>query len=357
MDPFGFNHAAPFPVPATGINLEFPDETAVIHFDQNYLHPPYPEMIKAAIAALNDASGSSKDAISRYIEETYSNLPPTHSEELAAWLQALTSNRELLQMRNCYTLPGFTLLAPVFAPAAPSGASAHRKRGRPRKLKPTTEPYFERSLESVNKANEANDFQVEAVAVVQEKRPERQVKKNEAEGSNGDFEKRRGRPKKSTKAVLSEPSGYPKRGPGRPPKSRSVADVSNGPVKTLAVTGVNTRGRPKRSVGNGQEPEVPKTIGWRPMQVRNNEEVGSRVLGPVSPQWMVDYAHVRARIGYIQSKMKKAIGVIKPHLMNQIITNGHVGTALQELDQISTMDVMAVSLADPDIEPEPTEET
>ncbi|CAM8978108.1 hypothetical protein QQ045_018621 [Rhodiola kirilowii] len=352
MDSLGFNPAFPFPVPATAtLDLSHPPPPiSAFHHHQNPISerppPPYAEMIKSAIGALSEPEGSSKQAISKYIEQAYANLPPTHSDELAANLQILKNNGELLQFKHFFKLPG----SPPLAPAAASGGSAHRKRGRPRKLKPTTEPKFENCVNSVNESP------VESVALP-EKRVVRPAKVSfGAEGGNNGVvesleKKRRGRPKKINKAVLSGPSGYPKRSPGRPPKSRSVADVFNGPVET------KRRGRPKTSLGDKQAAQVLKRIGRCATKVAADyEKVGSRKLGPAEPQWMVDYAHVRAKFNYIQSKMKKAIEVIKPHLMNQMMANGHIGMALQDLDQISTMDVMAVSLADPDEEPEATAE-
>uniref|UniRef100_A0A7N0V493 H15 domain-containing protein n=1 Tax=Kalanchoe fedtschenkoi TaxID=63787 RepID=A0A7N0V493_KALFE len=363
MDPYGgFN---PFPMPATVSALDLPPPPPLPLQNPIALHqvPLHPEMIKAAIGALNEPNGSSKHAISRYIERAYPNLPPAHPDDLAACLLALKNNGDLLQIKHSFKLSGSApppppppppALVPTPAAAAASGGgSSHRKRGRPRKLKPTTEPNFGPNFEP---ATEANGAPVEPVASPEKSagRPARVVSWAE-EGSNGVGEtgekKSRGRPKRTIKkTVLTGPSGYPKRSPGRPPKSRSVADVFGSPVMTLAIAGARKRGRPKGSLSSGKAAKVLKKTGGRP------GKAGSRVLGPAEPQWMVDYAHVRAKFDYIQSKMRKAIGVIKPHLINQSMANGHLGTALQELDQISTMDVMAVSLADRDAAPEATAE-
>lgn len=67
--------------------------------------------------------------------------------------------------------------------------------------------------------------------------------------------------------------------------------------------------------------------------------------------------HIFSSADLQQSKMREAIGVIKPQLLSQIVTNGHIGAALQELDQIATMDVMAVSLGGPVEKPQAQAET
>uniref|UniRef100_A0A7N0UUG5 H15 domain-containing protein n=1 Tax=Kalanchoe fedtschenkoi TaxID=63787 RepID=A0A7N0UUG5_KALFE len=358
MDHYGgFN---PFSTPATASAHDLPQMGGVLQ-SQNPISvhplPLYPEMIKAAIGALNEPNGSSKHAISKYIERAYPNLPPTHSDDLAACLLALKNSGELLQIKHSFKLsgsapppPAVPAPAPTPPSAASGGGSSLRKRGRPRKLKPTTEPNFEPNVEPVTEANGA----LVEPAALPEKRADHpdKVRLGAEEGGNGvvdSGEKRgRGRPRRIIKkSVLRGPLGYPKRRPGRPPKSRSVADVFGGPVKNLAlaIAGAKRRGRPKslHSQAGGRAAKAPK-------------KAGSRVLGPAEPQWMVDYAHVRAKFEYIQSKMRDAIGVVKSHFMNQIEGNEHLGAALQELDQISTMNFMAVSLADPATAPEATAE-
>ncbi|KAI9166045.1 hypothetical protein LWI28_025241 [Acer negundo] len=58
--------------------------------------PPYAEMIYAAIMALKKKDGSSKIAIGKHIEQSYSNLPANHSTLLTQHLQRLKNTGYLL---------------------------------------------------------------------------------------------------------------------------------------------------------------------------------------------------------------------------------------------------------------------
>lgn len=138
--------------------------------------------------------------------------------------------------------------------ATPGGSSARRKRGRPRKLKPTTEPSFQQTVVEPFVSEDNGLSVLEDVSeVVQEKRVARPVKRFGVDMVPKDMVNK--------KAVLKGPLGYPKRGRGRPSKSRSVTDVFNGPLKMLAIAGMKRRGRPKRSVTKKHEAVAPKVIG------------------------------------------------------------------------------------------------
>nr|DAD35723.1 TPA_asm: hypothetical protein HUJ06_006363 [Nelumbo nucifera] len=67
--------------------------------------PQYSEMIFAAIAALDDKNGSSKSAISKYIESQYGNLPAGHSQLLSHHLNRLKESGELIMVKNNYIKP------------------------------------------------------------------------------------------------------------------------------------------------------------------------------------------------------------------------------------------------------------
>ncbi|KAI3735623.1 hypothetical protein L6452_15130 [Arctium lappa] len=71
----------------------------------NGAHPPYSEMIVAAIAALQDKDGSSRQAIAKYIEKEYANLPPTHSSLLTHHLKRMKNEGELMMVKHSYMLP------------------------------------------------------------------------------------------------------------------------------------------------------------------------------------------------------------------------------------------------------------
>nr|GEX05278.1 hypothetical protein [Tanacetum cinerariifolium] len=69
------------------------------------LHPPYSEMIIAAICALKDKDGSSRQAIAKYIEKEYMNLPPTHPTLLTNHLKRMKNEGELIMVKHSYMLP------------------------------------------------------------------------------------------------------------------------------------------------------------------------------------------------------------------------------------------------------------
>ncbi|XP_042016591.1 HMG-Y-related protein B-like [Salvia splendens] len=93
--------------------------------------PPYPEMILAAIQALNEENGSNKSAISKHIakdiEATYGPIPPAHSALLNHHLNKMKSSGQLLFLKNNYLVPD---------PNAPP----RRGRGRPPKPKTPLPP-------------------------------------------------------------------------------------------------------------------------------------------------------------------------------------------------------------------------
>ncbi|CAM0951292.1 unnamed protein product [Alopecurus aequalis] len=84
--------------------------------------PPYPEMILAAIEALDEKNGANKSAISTYIEEKYQDLPSAHASLLTANLASMKESGKLTFVKNNY------LKAADAAEPTPK-----RGRGRPRK--------------------------------------------------------------------------------------------------------------------------------------------------------------------------------------------------------------------------------
>uniref|UniRef100_A0A7N0U8A3 HMG-Y-related protein A n=1 Tax=Kalanchoe fedtschenkoi TaxID=63787 RepID=A0A7N0U8A3_KALFE len=158
--------------------------------------PQYPEMILAAIDALNDPNGSNKTAISNYIESTYSDLPATHSTLLSHHLNRMKLSGELVMPKNNYMRPD---------PNTPP------KRGRGRPPKPKSD-------------------------------------KPEAEKLANSSPRPRGRPPKSKDSVSKpkpSPSGRPR---GRPPKKAKIDDPSSPkPDAPPAPTGPpRGRGRPPK---------------------------------------------------------------------------------------------------------------
>ncbi|KAJ4961320.1 hypothetical protein NE237_021230 [Protea cynaroides] len=67
--------------------------------------PSLPEMILAAITALNEQTGSSKTAIAKYIESQHGDLLGGPSTLLTQHLNRMKDNGELIMVKNNYLLP------------------------------------------------------------------------------------------------------------------------------------------------------------------------------------------------------------------------------------------------------------
>ncbi|GAA0166567.1 hypothetical protein LIER_21693 [Lithospermum erythrorhizon] len=88
-------------------------------------HPPYEEMITTAIAALNESEGSSKQAISKYIDRVFKNLPSNHSELLTHHMKMLKNSGQIVLLRRSYMLPPRSASAPppFIAPPPPNATT------------------------------------------------------------------------------------------------------------------------------------------------------------------------------------------------------------------------------------------
>ncbi|KAL6969980.1 hypothetical protein U1Q18_029690 [Sarracenia purpurea var. burkii] len=151
--------------------------------------PQYPELIMAAIEALNDKNGSSKSAISKHIEDTYGELPAAHTTLISHHLNKLNQSGELVMVKNNYMKPD---------PNAPP----RRGRGRPPKPRDS----------------------VSETTVVGSPRPRGRPPKED--GSSSTSGRPRGRPPKKAKTAAPPPPppNGERRGRGRPPKVKpSVA--------------------------------------------------------------------------------------------------------------------------------------
>ncbi|KAG5532140.1 hypothetical protein RHGRI_026677 [Rhododendron griersonianum] len=171
--------------------------------------PLYPEMIMAAIEALNDESGSNKSAISRQIEATYGELPAAHTTLLSHHLNKMKQGGQLVMVKNNYMKPD---------PNAPP----RRGRGRPPKPKTAS------SLPTAD-------------AVASPPRPRGRPPKardpfappSEAKAKPASSGRPRGRPPKKAKVESAVEGGVtsaaPARGRGRPPKVKQ--EVVAAPVE------------------------------------------------------------------------------------------------------------------------------
>ncbi|KAG8047361.1 hypothetical protein GUJ93_ZPchr0008g14140 [Zizania palustris] len=159
--------------------------------------PPYPEMILAAIDALDDKNGSNKSAISNYIEGKYGDLPPAHASLLTAHLARMKESGELIFLKNNYFRAGAPNLAPK------------RGRGRPPKPKdPNAPPPAPKPSSPRPRGRPPKSKNPISDAVAQ---------------ATSGMPKPRGRPPKKAKtAPTPAPAGSVKRGRGRPPKVRPV---------------------------------------------------------------------------------------------------------------------------------------
>ncbi|KAI4385879.1 hypothetical protein MLD38_003867 [Melastoma candidum] len=170
--------------------------------------PPYPELIIAAIDALNDPNGSNKTTISRHIESLYPNLPSSHATHLAHHLNRMKQDGDLVLLKNNYMRPDLD-------------APPKRGRGRPRKNAEPTPLPVQAAAPSLPGPPKSGDS-------------EAQPKSKPIPNVSG---KKRGRPRKEKADVSSrsEPvagaeaeataavvgaGGVVKRGRGRPPKAK-----------------------------------------------------------------------------------------------------------------------------------------
>ncbi|GFY97767.1 winged-helix DNA-binding transcription factor family protein [Actinidia rufa] len=68
-------------------------------------HPPYVEMIKEAIVALNERTGSSQIAIAKFIEEKQkAHLPLNFKKLLLVQLKKLVASGKLVKVKNSFKL-------------------------------------------------------------------------------------------------------------------------------------------------------------------------------------------------------------------------------------------------------------
>ncbi|XP_060205508.1 uncharacterized protein LOC132633247 [Lycium barbarum] len=137
------NHGPPTPTPPPTQPLPQPPPPTHPTPSFSTTHPDYAEMITAAITALKEKEGSSRIAISKYIDRVYSNLPPNHSALLTHHLKRLKNSGYLAMVKHSYMLavPGSAPPPPPSTNAVDSNGSdvsafTKRKPGRPPKLKP-----------------------------------------------------------------------------------------------------------------------------------------------------------------------------------------------------------------------------
>ncbi|PSR88138.1 HMG-Y-related protein like [Actinidia chinensis var. chinensis] len=161
--------------------------------------PQYPEMILAAIEALNDKDGSNKSSISKQIEAEYGELPAAHTTLLSHHLNKMKQSGQLVMVKNNYMRPD---------PNAPP----RRGRGRPPKPKTALPPDATMSPPRPRGRPPKPRDPLSSVTT-----------KPSSAGSG----RPRGRPPKKAKTISSAPTAAastgPPRGRGRPPKVKPPA--------------------------------------------------------------------------------------------------------------------------------------
>lgn len=230
-------------------------------------------MICTAIAALNEPDGSSKQAISRYIERIYTGIPTAHGALLTHHLKTLKTSGILMMVKKSYKLaatPPPTSVAaasglepprsdfivnenqPLPDPGLASSTTPQtlkRGRGRPPKTKPdVVQPQPQTNGKPTWEQSELPVSRSEEIQVQPQPQPQQTVKRPP------------GRPRKdgaspTVKAAASVSGGVETvKRRGRPPSGRAAGRerkpiVVSAPASVfpyVANGGVRRRGRPKR---------------------------------------------------------------------------------------------------------------
>lgn len=88
--------------PVTGPNLHITN--AAVNNDAQLNHPPDSEMNTAAIVAMKERGGSSRQAIAKYLESECKNLSPSHATLLTQQLKKMKNQGQLVMNKHSYML-------------------------------------------------------------------------------------------------------------------------------------------------------------------------------------------------------------------------------------------------------------
>jgi len=95
-------------------------------------HPPYVEMIKAAISSLKERTGSSVQAITKYVEANY-KLPDNFKKVLSNQLKKLAAEGKLVKVKASYKLGDALKKAPKKPKAKKAKAAKKPAAKKPKK--------------------------------------------------------------------------------------------------------------------------------------------------------------------------------------------------------------------------------
>ncbi|CAN6927420.1 unnamed protein product [Brassica oleracea] len=334
-----------------------------------WVHPPYSEMICCAIAALNEADGSSKQAISRYIERTYTGIPTAHGALMTHHLKSLKNSGVLVMVKKSYKLAAASSVAAAEPPRsdftsnysvnqtqplpdlAPT-STQKRGRGRPPKAKPDAHtnglPVLppQAQPQSVVKRPPGRPRKDGALPTV----------KTPAVSGGVETAKRRGRPpsgraagRERKPAVVSAPAsvipyvpngGVRRRGrPKRVDAGASSAALPSPPPPKAdgggsVVVAKRGRGRPPKIGGVMRKPMKPKRGGG---YVRTGRPLGrprkSAAAKGASRQQDIGFGELQKKFKLFQEKAKEIVNVLKAEVGGS--GNHAVVQAIQALEELT----------------------
>ncbi|KAJ4960822.1 hypothetical protein NE237_020732 [Protea cynaroides] len=242
-------------------------------------HPPYAEMITTAIRVLDDKKGSSRTAIKKYIDSTYSNLPASHSALFSHHLKKLKNSGSVTMVKQSYKLPK-SAQAKSASVASTSLVPGQRGRGRPPKAKPLDPgPAFPLPKRSPGRPPKSKTASVTVTVtdgqVLQKRGRGRPPRSNPilVPGSNGFVPppKPRRQPKKLKTITVTPSYGLvaPKQ-PRKLPKVRPYVAAPSGERRVSELP--KSRGRPRKNA-------APSTSGNVAVPIVVNKGGGSRPRG------------------------------------------------------------------------------
>ncbi|XVE91614.1 hypothetical protein REPUB_Repub01dG0025400 [Reevesia pubescens] len=355
-------------------------------------HPPYSDMICEAIGALKDKNGSSKRAIAKYIESAYKDLPPTHTALLTHHLKRLKNNGLLVMVKKSYTLANSTARSeaslPDLAPVNPPDASPGTKRGRGRPPKPKP------ILSNADPNPQQQPVQLPDGPKKTPGRPRKNgpvvaqlgVMKGRGRPPKTGPMKSPGRPRKPKTVRSVVGANAMKRGRGRPPKAlnqlppQAVMPIPGQPMAvpyayadaaaaTVAPISPRPRGRPKATTGaagvgvvvpgkrRGRPPKIGGVVAAKPIKIKKTtgKPVGrppKKTTNGAEPKALAAaYGELKRKLEFFQSKVKIAVGVLKPQFTGE--SNISAIGAIQELEGLAAMDISTAFKEDAQLPPPP----